>query len=86
MKIYSANTFNDQKAAILIPISTLYTSRKSNVPFYYHKRYQTEFWVQFLATRMPDFHTHAEESDGGVSCFSCAASLKKMGALFNQLI
>ena len=60
---------------MLIIIATLYTNSKSNVPLYYHKRYQTEFWVQFLATRMSDFHIHAVESDGGPSCFS-ASSLK----------
>ena len=76
---------SDQNAAMLIIIATLYTNSKSNVPLYYHKRYQTEFWVQFLATRMSDFHIHAVESDGGPSCFS-APSLKKMDALFKQLV
>ena len=57
--------------------------KQSNVSLYYHKRYQTEFWVQFLATGMPDIH--AVEADGGPSSFS-ASSLKKMDARFKQMV
>lgn len=54
--------------------------KQSNVSLYYHKRYQTESWVQFRAT-----DDHAVESDGGPSSLS-ASSLKKMDARFKQMV